>query len=62
MLQASPQGQRWQERGTGPISAVRFARLVGGLMRDVNAAILGAARQDTDVLLAAGMAWFGGYR
>ena len=47
VLQASPQGQRWQERGTGPISAIRFARLVGGLMRDVNAAILGAARQDS---------------
>jgi sterol 3beta-glucosyltransferase len=28
----------------------------------VNAAILQAARQDTDVLLPAGMAWFGGYR
>jgi sterol 3beta-glucosyltransferase len=62
LLQASQQGQRWQERGTGPVSAVRFARLVGGLMREVNAAILQAARHDTDVLLPAGMAWFGGYR
>jgi UDP:flavonoid glycosyltransferase YjiC (YdhE family) len=62
LLQASQQGQRWQERGTGPASAVRFARLVSGLMRDVNAGILQAARQGTDVLLPAGMAWFGGYR
>jgi sterol 3beta-glucosyltransferase len=62
LLQASQQGQRWQERGTGPASAIRFTRLVSGLMRDVNAGILQAARQGTDVLLAAGMAWFGGYR
>jgi sterol 3beta-glucosyltransferase len=62
LLQASQQGQRWQEGGTGPLSAIRFTRLVAELMRDVNAGILQAARQDTDVLLAAGMAWFGGYR
>jgi len=58
LLRASQQRQRRQERGTGPLSAI--ARLVAELMRDVNAGILQAARQDTDVLLAAGMAWFGG--
>jgi sterol 3beta-glucosyltransferase len=31
-------------------------------LRDVNAAVLQAARQDTDVLMLAGLAWFGGYR
>jgi sterol 3beta-glucosyltransferase len=62
LLQASQQGQQWQERGTGPASAVRFARLIGKHMRDVNAAILQAAQHDTDVLLPAGLAWFGGYR
>jgi sterol 3beta-glucosyltransferase len=50
--QASQQGQRWQEHGAGPASAIRFARLVAGLMRDVNASILQAARQGTDVALA----------
>jgi sterol 3beta-glucosyltransferase len=38
LLQASQQGQRWQEHGTGPARAIRFARLVARLMRDVNAA------------------------
>jgi sterol 3beta-glucosyltransferase len=62
LLTASERGQRWQERGVGPMSAIRFVRLIAGHLRDVNAAILQAARQDTDVLLLAGMAWFGGYR
>ena len=62
LLGASEQGQRWQEGGTGPMSAIRFVRLIAQHTRDVNAAILHAARQDTDVLLAAGTAWFGGYR
>lgn len=62
LLGASEQGQRWQEGGTGPLSSVRFIRLFAGHLRDVNAALLQAARRDTDVLLAAGMAWFGGYR
>jgi sterol 3beta-glucosyltransferase len=62
LLVASEQGQRWQDRGTGPVSPIRFVRLIAGHLRDVNAALLQAARQDTDVLLAAGLAWFGGYR
>ncbi|MGH3402700.1 MAG: glycosyltransferase [Streptosporangiaceae bacterium] len=61
-LGASEQGQRWQERGTGPLSAIRFVRLIAEHLREVNAAILRAARQDTDVLVPAGLAWFGGYR
>jgi len=62
LLGASEQGQRWQEGGTGPMSSIRFVRLVAEHTRDVNAAILQAARQGTDVLLVAGTAWFGGYR
>jgi len=62
LLGASEQGQRWQEGGTGPMSAIRFVRLIAEHTRDVNAAILQAARQDTDVLLVSGTAWFGGYR
>jgi sterol 3beta-glucosyltransferase len=62
LLGASSAGQRWQEGGTGPMGGIRFVRLVARHMRDVNAAILQAARQDTDVLLLAGLAWFGGYR
>jgi len=62
LLGASEQGQRWQEGGTGPMSSIRFVRLIAEHTRDVNAAILQAARQDTDVLLVAGTAWFGGYR
>jgi sterol 3beta-glucosyltransferase len=61
-LGASRQGQRWQTGGGGPMSGMRFVRLIAEHLRDVNAAILEAARQDTDVLLLAGMAWFGGYR
>jgi len=62
LLTASQQGQQWQEHGTSPVSAIRFTRLVSGHMREANASILEAAQQDTDVLLATGMAWFGGYR
>jgi UDP:flavonoid glycosyltransferase YjiC (YdhE family) len=62
LLGASDQGQRWQEGGTGARSGLRFVRLIARHTRDVNAAILQAARQDTDVLLVAGTAWFGGYR
>jgi sterol 3beta-glucosyltransferase len=62
LLGASDQGQRWQEGGTGAMSGIRFIRLIAEHTRDVNAAILEAARQDTDVLLVAGTAWFGGYR
>jgi sterol 3beta-glucosyltransferase len=62
LMGASHEGQQWQERGTGPLSALRFTRVVAEHMRDVNAAILEAARQDTDVLLPAGLTWFGGYR
>ena len=62
LLGASEQGQRWQEGGTGARSGIRFVRLIAQHTRDVNAAILAAARQDTDVLLVAGTAWFGGYR
>jgi sterol 3beta-glucosyltransferase len=62
LLGASEQGQRWQEGGTGAMSGIRFIRLIAQHTRDVNAAILQAARQDTDVLLVAGTAWFGGYR
>jgi UDP:flavonoid glycosyltransferase YjiC (YdhE family) len=61
-LGASEQGQKWQEGGGGPMSTIRFVRLVAGHMREVNAAILEAARRDTDVLLLAGMGMFGGYR
>lgn len=60
-LGASSQGQQWQEGG-GSLSIVRFARLVSEHMREVNAAVLEAARRDTDVLLLAGMASTGGYR
>jgi sterol 3beta-glucosyltransferase len=62
LIGASRQGQRWQEGGTGPMSGIRFVRLIAEHTRDVNAAILEAARPDTDVLLVAGTAWFGGYR
>ncbi|MGH3170668.1 MAG: glycosyltransferase, partial [Trebonia sp.] len=62
LLGASAQGQRWQEGGTGPISSIRFIRLIAEHTRDVNTAILEAARQDTDVLLLAGTAMIGGYR
>ena len=62
LIGASQQGQRWQEGATGPMSGIRFVRLIAEHTRDVNAAILEAARQDTDVLLVAGTAWFGGYR
>jgi sterol 3beta-glucosyltransferase len=62
LLGASEQGQRWQEGGTGPMRGIRFVRLIAEHTRDVNAAILRAARRDTDVLLVAGTAWFGGYR
>jgi sterol 3beta-glucosyltransferase len=61
-LGASKQGQKWQEGGGGPLSIVRFGRLVAEHMREVNAAVLEAARHDTDVLLLAGMASTGGYR
>lgn len=59
---ASEQGQRWQEGGGGAMSGIRFIRLIAENLRDVNAALLQAARQDTDVLLLAGLSWFGGYR
>jgi sterol 3beta-glucosyltransferase len=62
LLGASEQGQRWQEGGTGAMSGLRFIRLIAEHMRDVNAAVLRAARQDTDVLVLAGLSWFGGYR
>jgi len=62
LLGASDEGQRWQEGGSGAMSGIRFIRLIAQHTRDVNAAILQAARQDTDVLLVAGTAWFGGYR
>jgi sterol 3beta-glucosyltransferase len=62
LLGASNQGQRWQEGGTGAMSGIRFIQLIAEHTRDVNAAILQAARQDIDVLLVAGTAWFGGYR
>ena len=62
LLGASEQGQRWQEGGIGPMSSIRFVRLIAENLRDVNAAVLQAARQDTDVLMLAGLAWFGGYR
>ena len=62
LLGASEQGQRWQEGGTGPMSGIRFVRLIAEHTRDVNAALLQAARRDTDVLLVSGTAWFGGYR
>jgi sterol 3beta-glucosyltransferase len=61
-LGASEQGQRWQEGSTGPMSGIRFVRLIAEHMREVNAAILAAARQDTDVLLLTGLGGFGGYR
>jgi sterol 3beta-glucosyltransferase len=61
-LGASEQGQQWQEGSTGPMSGIRFVRLIAEHMREVNAAILAAARQDTDVLLLAGLGGFGGYR
>jgi sterol 3beta-glucosyltransferase len=59
---ASQQGQRWQEGGTGAESGIRFVRLIADNLREVNAALLQAAQQDTDMLLLAGMTWFGGYR
>jgi sterol 3beta-glucosyltransferase len=62
LLGASERGQRWQEGGGGPMSGVRFIRLIPEHLRDVNAALLQAARQDTDALLLAGLTWFGGYR
>jgi sterol 3beta-glucosyltransferase len=62
LIGASQQGQRWQEGGTGSMSGIRFVRLIAEHTRDVNAAVLQAARQDTDVLVVAGTAWFGGYR
>ena len=62
LLGASEQGQRWQEGGTGPMSSIRLIRLIAEHTRDVNAAVLQAARQDTDVLAVSGTAWFGGYR
>lgn len=61
LLGASEQGQKWQEGG-GPLSIVRFFRLVAEHMQEVNAALLDAARQDTDVLLLAGVAAIDGYR
>jgi hypothetical protein len=62
LLGASEQGQRWQEGGGGPMSGVRFIRLIAEQLRDVNAALLQAARENTDVVVLAGLAWFGGYR
>lgn len=63
LLGASDKGQRWQEGGGGPLSVVRFVRLIAEHMREVNTAILDAARRDTDVLLlAGGMGMVGGYR
>jgi sterol 3beta-glucosyltransferase len=62
LMLASEQGQGWQEGGAGLTSGIRFVRMITEHMRDVNAAILQAARQDTDVLLLAGLVWFGGYR
>jgi sterol 3beta-glucosyltransferase len=62
VLQASEQGQRWQEGGRGSLGAIRLVRLIAEHLRGVNAALLPAARQDTDVLFPAGLAWFGGYR
>ena len=64
LVQASPQGQQWQEHGTKSVSVsgIRFMRLASGVMRDVNAGILEAAQKGTDVLLLTGAAWFGGYR
>jgi sterol 3beta-glucosyltransferase len=62
LMLASEQGQGWQEGGAGLMSGIRFVRMITEHMREVNAAILQAARQDTDVLLLAGLVWFGGYR
>jgi sterol 3beta-glucosyltransferase len=61
LLGASAEGQRWQRGGAGPLGVARFVRLVAEHMRDVHAALLAAARQDTDVMLVAGQVMFGGY-
>jgi sterol 3beta-glucosyltransferase len=62
VLQTSEQGLRWQEGGSGAMGALRLVRLIADHLQGVHAALLQAARQDTDVLLPAGLAWFGGYR
>lgn len=48
LLQASQQGQRWQERGTSPVSAIRFTRL---------AATVAVARRQTEVRMVIQVGW-----
>ncbi len=52
---------RWQRGGTGPLGAARLIRLIADHMRELHAGMLAAARQDTDVLLPAGLSYAGGY-
>ena len=52
---------RWQRGGTGPLGAARLIRLIADQMRELHAGMLAAARQDTDVLLLAGLSYAGGY-
>jgi sterol 3beta-glucosyltransferase len=56
-------GQHWQQGGApGPLGVTRFFRMVADHMRDVQAGILAAARQGTDVMLVSGLGLLGGYR
>ena len=48
---------RWQRGGTGPLGAARLIRLIADQMRELHAGMLAAARQDTDVLLLAGLSY-----
>ncbi|MFZ0044511.1 MAG: hypothetical protein WAL16_01650, partial [Streptosporangiaceae bacterium] len=52
---------QWDHAGTGPLGTARLLRLTASHMRELNAGILAAAQQETDVLLLQGISSIGGY-
>ena len=51
----------WDRGSTGPLGTVRLLRLTAAHMRELNAGMLGLAREGTDVLMFQGIGAIGGY-
>lgn len=58
---ASPEGQRWQRAGNGPIGAARIARLFVDYIDEMSGDVIAAARRGADVMLLNAVAVFTGY-
>ncbi|MGH3624121.1 MAG: glycosyltransferase [Sciscionella sp.] len=59
--QNSAENQRWQRGGGGALNGFRLVRLVAAHTREMNGAVLAAARAGVDVLLLSTPALFSGY-